>query len=842
MIGPNLTCHSSPSNSSPLTLVLEGISGVSLGVRFFVLFVVLLFSMPLLAQEQVQEKAQEKTQAQTIAYPDDNPFELTGEELESYRNSYNALQKIIVAQQVKPQLVGKMVQQQLHQVYVDHPKYIAQLDGSTYLSDALIGPVTESWLAYFSTEFNLDIKSDDDVFAQDLLESLVTVVQIIQRYPNWRQVIVSFEFKQWIKQNHPEFISCGSWPGCYQSAQNLHKLLDEFVDFQPQVEQEYVHWLGYYYSLTEQEYAALVESNKTLSEEQLAVIETVVDVNFAQLYLLDVGLKMAGLKDMNDAQWVELIAAMEKEGRPPRQPIKPVKQWSAVEDCGCAQTLVNKDNGPNYFYGFYPFWQDPTTTPINFEQFSRIGYFSATLDNENQLVLPSSWHEKAPGNWQNLWQHQQSYAEMVSMAHKYRVKVDLVVANHRADWQSFGHNPSGNYFFSTALIEQLVRAIKTPLPGQVVNKLKPMMSFDFSHERTKADGITLDLHLSGVKTSKQTRHVIDFISQLRGALSSDASITTDTIAQGDSRISAQSYGADTPKADISDDYYLNMMVPVTELLANEQKLRNNLKLEAALKKSQEGGQQVDGKKASVGFYTIENLQAIADSVNIFILVFDPLTVEKMRKDKVAIEYCPALQDSADEVSLMKCMLDLLSLNDNVDVAAKLYNKMIPLIKTDVPTEQFKQVLDYTKWSYKGAAFWNLPIAPDNAAVITSSYFPDLNVEVSNSLIAPIKEQALQTCDLLCPNRWILRSVLFALFLVVVGYMVLSIWIFSLQAFLGRWYFLVFLLLASAFLLALITCDPFWQDYQALFLFVFAMVFLVILFIKKIQADERMNYP
>ena len=835
MIGPNLTCLTYQSNSGLLASMLGGLSRCLL-CFVLMMFVTLLCLIPLSLMPLM---AQEQAQAQAIAFPDDNPFELTGEELESYRNSYNALQKIIVAQQVKPQLVGKMVQQQLHLVYLDHPKYIAQLNGSTYLSDALIGPVTESWLAYFSTEFNVDITTNDDVFAQDLFESLVTVVQIIQRYPNWRQIIVSFEFKQWIKQTHPELVSCGTWPGCYQSAQNLHKLLDEFVDYQPQVEQEYVHWLGYYYSLTEQEYAALVENNKTLSEEHLAVIEAVVDINFAQLYLLDVGLKMAGLKDMNDAQWVELIDAMEKEGRPPRQPIKPVEQWSAVEDCGCAQTLVNKDNGPNYFYGFYPFWQDPTTTPINFEQFSRIGYFSATLDNENQLILPSSWHEQAPGNWQNLWQHQQSYAEMVSMAHKYRVKVDLVVANHRADWQSFGHKSSGNYFFSSALIEQLVTAIKTPLPGQIVNKLKPMMSFDFSHERTKADGITLDLHLSGVKTSKQTRHVIDFIGQLRGALSSDASYHSDIVHQGDSRISAQSYGADTPKAGVSDDYYLNMMVPVTELLVNEQRLRDNHSLGKTLEKDE---QQIEVKKADVGFYTIENLQAIADSVNIFILVFDPLTVEKLRDDKVVIEYCPGLQDSADDVSLMKCMLDLLSLNDNVDVAAKLYNKMIPLIKTDVPTEQFKQVLDYTKWSYKGAAFWHLPIAPDNADVITDSYFPDLNVEVDNSLIAPITAQALKTCDLLCPNRWILRSVLFALFLVVVGYMILSIWIYSLQAFLGRWYFLVFLLLASAFLLALITCDPFWQDYQALFLFVFALIFLAILFVKKIQADERMNYP
>jgi hypothetical protein len=134
----------------------------------------------------------------------------------------------------KNRVFGELVQQNLATVYRDNPDYLSDAASpGNYLADGKIGRITEKWLGYFCQEFNqaASLISTSD-FVSQLLSSLVTVAELTQNYPNWRQSLVSEEFKLWLaalnakgKFSEP---SCEGIPYCYGTPTQLHGLFDEF--------------------------------------------------------------------------------------------------------------------------------------------------------------------------------------------------------------------------------------------------------------------------------------------------------------------------------------------------------------------------------------------------------------------------------------------------------------------------------------------------------------------------------------------------------------------------------------------------------------------------------------
>ncbi|MCJ8269815.1 MAG: hypothetical protein MJK04_10485, partial [Psychrosphaera sp.] len=474
-----------------------------------------------------------------------------------------------------------------------------------------------------------------------------------------------------------------------------------------------------------------------LSDDQLSALQKIENLVFAQQYLVDVALKMAGLEQLGEMAQALIIHTAEKRGYASQQNI-PVLDWQPSPDCGCAENFIPQTGHARVFYGFSPYWFTPAQSGfIDFSKLTRIGYFSATLkpdiSGNNHLQIPLNWRAERP------------YSQFVDTAHSHRVKVDLVISNRRAALSKKAH--PDNYDYGELLIEQIDSAIKTPLLEYPVNVLKPALSFGMSPTRTMADGVTLNFDLQQMTDIKQQDEFKTFIRLLKSQLQNES----------------------------DDRYFLNLMIPAEQLLANE------------------------GKGS--GFYTMENLIAIEPYVNLFIMVFEdleaPVTVDTAAAD--TDKTLPALgpekaaepQDN-DTVVLMKKLRTLLGKKQYVTSAKKLYVKTVPMLKTVDDTDErqdLTETLEYTSWSFLGAAYWTLPLTAQAQQSLDNTYFA-ITSSHTDDLLQPIMNIAIQVCNTLCPNRWLLRVVLFLLVCVVLAGAIASIWVYQLRALFKSWTFMV----------------------------------------------------
>jgi hypothetical protein len=524
-----------------------------------------------------------------------------------------------------------------------------------------------------------------------------------------------------------------------------------------------------------------------LDKPQLTALLTLSAVPIIDKYLFGVALKDLGATLFQPSTLDSLYKLAYKKGDPSKQATEPLL-WQASAGCGCTENSVIDGENSRLYYGVYPYWQQELDTRIDYNHLTRMGYFSATLAGQN-IILPSNWRGDKP------------FSQFVINAHNHRVKVDLVISSH--------HDQDGSHWaelsFDEALIEQMIAIIKTPIKGNVINRLKPVISFGTSPSRTLADGVTLNFDLKGIKNQAQINEFIDFIKKLKQGLNGGE--------------------ASEAKAHPDDEYYLNIMLPAYEL-----------KKEASL------------------FYTVENLAKIEAYVNIFIVNLSPLSTLDMdvitdespvtseTKADNLVEISPSINKN---VASLKAFRTLLGDDKYSQIAGKIFAKSLPLIRTNDTndtngTEALLQVLDYTKWSYQGAAFWTLPLSEKAKSQIDARYFTPLVSEFP--LLAPVALFADKVCNLLCPLRWPLRLGFFIIVLVVLVYAIASIWVFSLRELFNRWYFLVFLLLLSIFIILVFSCDPYWQEQQQLFLFIFILGIFGYNFFRQLALKRRGSLP
>jgi hypothetical protein len=866
----------------------------------------------------------------------------------------------------KNRVFGELVQQNLATVYRDNPDYLSDAASpGNYLADGKIGRITEKWLGYFCQEFNqaASLISTSD-FVSQLLSSLVTVAELTQNYPNWRQSLVSEEFKLWLaalnakgKFSEP---SCEGIPYCYGTPTQLHGLFDEFYlnpgaeQYQDLVPSEPNYYQPVlrpqtqalsYYQLTEANMAKLTlwsentakfnkligkkfstdieigtaltpvvvaligtDDTKTvsktlgalitvtpakyqllsqkpvetslddksanspdkstatspdknaasqpsqeagtsvnsadspsepssaltqpevqtavitppsapapttqvltqpqiyevsrvsadslltslsllaLSEAQVIQLTSLTGSVFLDDYLFSIAIKRLGL-DTSQLQALNTLA--HKTGKQGLQVGKPLV-LQATPGCGCTQNSIIENGNERPYYGFYPYWQQESGAGIDYSHLTRMGFFSAVIQGP-QLLLPNNWRAN------------KAYSKFAINAHNHRVKVDLVFSS-RGDVGS----PSYGWPYNQNMIEQILAAVKMPITGNMINRIKPVVSLGTSASRTLGDGVTLNVDLKEINSQEKVDEFIDFIKKLKRGLNSDAS---------SNRVS--SLIATNPQALATDDYYLNLMLQADELEAG-----------------------------TSWFYTVENLAKIEAYINIFIVNFTPLSDLGIQPSSSSSSVSspasravssPVSTSSNDSVSALKAFRTLLGDAAYSDSAGKIFAKVIPLIRVnDADINALTEVVNYTQWSYLGAAFWTLPQSEPAATLIPKSYFPAPPLVFP--FLAPIVELTDKVCNTLCPLRWPLRLGFFLVVLVVLIYAIASWWIFSLRQLFSRWYFLVFLLLSCIFIILVFSCDPYWQQQQQLFLFIFILGIFGYNFFRQLALKRRGSLP
>ncbi|MBW3530702.1 hypothetical protein [Shewanella sp. NKUCC06_TVS] len=517
-----------------------------------------------------------------------------------------------------------------------------------------------------------------------------------------------------------------------------------------------------------------------LNKPQLSALSTLSDVPFFDRYLFGVAVKDLGETLLQPSTLNSVYKLAYKMGKPGRQDLKPLL-WQASPGCGCTEnSAIEGKNTPSQ-YGFYPYWQQDPDVVINYNNLTRMGYFSASVVGQ-QISLPGNWRGEKP------------FSQFAINAHNYRVKVDLVVSSHQ--------DPSNTAYiapvFNQALIDNILAAVKTPIIGDAIDRLKPVISVGTSQRRTMADGVTLNLDLKDINSQAKIDEFIYFIQKLKLALNGEK--------------------ATSAAAKAEDEYYLNMVLPAYEL-----------------------------KQIRSPFYTVDNLAKIEAYVNLFIVNFSPLsTIDSANYKPLGNESQASHSDLNSSsinarIASLKGYRTLLGEQQYSEIAGGIFAKSLPMIRTnDVNTQELQQILDYTTWSYRGAAFWSFPLTAQTMGTIEQSYFPPPVSEYP--LLEPAVAFADEVCNVLCPLRWPLRLAFFIIAILVLVYVIASIWIFALRELFSRWYFLVFLLLSSIFIILVFSCDPYWQEQQQLFLFIFILGIYGYNFFRQLSLKKRRSLP
>jgi len=545
----------------------------------------------------------------------------------------------------------------------------------------------------------------------------------------------------------------------------------------------------------------------SLTKDQLTQLATVQDIVFTQAYLLEVALTMQGMAELSPLAKALILSRAKKMGMIKNKTALPY-QWQAIENCGCAAYIANAQDVSKLYYAFAPSWM-PDNQRVDFSKLTRVGYFSASVIEDsygvNRLVPPLNWR------------NQQPYSNFVHLAHQHKVKVDLVVSNLRETLKGISPNEE----FNEPLVNDIHKQVTAPLNDYLLEHVKPLLSFGTSPSRTMADGVTLNFELTNNNKTQQDEFK-SFIKLLKERLnqSSKQSLLklpplSNDLSQAVTKTlspeitAALSSGSSLNTASFNDQYYLNMMVPAKQVLANE------------------------------GFYTLENLIAIAPHINVFIMVFEPQTMSIT--DNIAATDDDATSEN-DTLALMKALREKMTDKKYSNEIELLYNKMVPLLATKMNESVDKSaqyIEQYTRWNYLGEAYWTLPTNNSDDVLNQDVIMTELKKLEFNKAL---DNTASWVCDYLCPQRWLYRAALFTLFIATLFYVMLSVWFYQLRIILKTWYFIAYNAGVVVFLMMVFSCDPFWKEYRGFMLVLFALFTIGLGFIRRLMREKVGELP
>jgi hypothetical protein len=156
-------------------------------------------------------------------------------------------------------------------------------------------------------------------------------------------------------------------------------------------------------------------------------------------------------------------------------------------DCGCTPWLKSFTT-----YGLYPLWAKNEEGPVNFERWTRVGYFALTPDKEGHIHPPRQWTDK----WGDRKQ-----ADRIPQ--RFGTALDLVISNNR-------------WAVEEGAAEGLALTKSYVMFGLVDNVVEAVKTYGFN-------GVTIDFDFATLRGNNEVFHdykhaYIAFIRNLRKAL------------------------------------------------------------------------------------------------------------------------------------------------------------------------------------------------------------------------------------------------------------------------------------------------------------------------------------
>lgn len=444
-------------------------------------------------------------------------------------------------------------------------------------------------------------------------------------------------------------------------------------------------------------------------------------------------------------------------------------QWQAKPGCGCVPPARDEE-----VYGFVSYWgtADQQGTPpapadtkkdpgkpgpeareTDFSLFSRISYFGAMLNDLAGYDMPIE--VKVLGH------------QLAVVAQRHGVQVDLVV--HRNDWSLLdGRNDAQIAKVAQRAAENIMPVLGEP-HGKLAFGQSLLLPF-WRQENMPFSGLTIffdNLPARGSEAARKFRvfqraFVLGVIAQMQGEQKS-------LRRQGRFR--------------------LNVMVP--DHLIDEDDSKGLLTFAEMIAFIEQAERPVAGKKVEIKDRA--HYAGTTDiTLNYIVLLSDRTTTTKK-----------ALRARLDQSSQVTGTRRVVLLESLVPMLLR-PTAARALWGPDEPGQQFSDDLAYMKWSFGGAALWELPSTAK------------LDLQLMNALESQFrldKRRARQLCDVVCPRRIALR--LWLQGLVALGAVAIALWFLSCEVRnLGRAY-LRFLVLGGAvtvsLALLLLECDPVLHD-------------------------------
>ncbi len=570
------------------------------------------------------------------------------------------------------------------------------------------------------------------------------------------------------------------------------------------------------YTLTPQSLAALpiASRNASVPEDLADRLAPLANVRFGNEHLFRTALRVkAGVAD---AVTVNVVEALARQSTGPVSSfdlgVTPLR-WQGG-DCGCGVFETLDASYPSHLYGLFGYWQapavpfvdgkpDPAFEPpdpeeIDFSLLERIGYYGVTFNGRGEIRNALHFGQESVPDRRWWWQSDDPYSEFVKRAHQFKTRVDLVV--HNARWSPWleveQRDDAFDGAFSAPLRDSVQREITPPLSGYA-NALKPIISLGNSPRRTRGDGVTFDFDFSGVSGSDQ----IWLYDKLAGDDGFFARLATDL--------------APARRGTASVDYAINLMVPLQCLILADQPFADANARASWL------------EETGCAFFAIERL------------------VQLKHVDLFLIDGTRGGND-IEALQRLRAAVDTLRVEDQV----RFLRRIVPLVSVERAQRLDGSQMRFLDWNYAGLATWGVNNDAATADRLRSAFTRNGRHLPTDEPVKSVWFELVQrlnglervVCNKTCPRRWLLRSVIFFVFLAAVVYAVASYWLLSLRTIYDTRPFVFGVVFTVLLLILTLWCDPYWSQQKSVILFLSLLGALVGWSIARQRRLRAQYYP
>lgn len=175
----------------------------------------------------------------------------------------------------------RRIQQALFDIYKGQPEFMKEYDwDGNPLSDAIVGPITLSWLNRFLKEFRIEAPRGQ--LSDDTIEALEHFAAIAKVYPDWKSTLLSDDLARWIDRKPQPLRSELYRMRLSGSAQQVIALLNMYrADGSPagraNLTENRRNWIIHTYRLDEADLKTLASKGKAVAE--IAVLQEEAYVN-----------------------------------------------------------------------------------------------------------------------------------------------------------------------------------------------------------------------------------------------------------------------------------------------------------------------------------------------------------------------------------------------------------------------------------------------------------------------------------------------------------------------------------------------------------------------------------